>query len=154
MILIVTSYNPDTHRTSENLSTFADTYKSHGGSYRIAVETLNCKNLSEVFVWKKRMAAILSKYKGEKTPAIIILLGQEAWSAFLSQKSKDVRNIPTMCAMVSRNILMLPEDTVTCRTGNRKIRTFILISLIIRLWADMFMSIIWKKHQSDATFLS
>jgi len=113
VILIVTSYNPDTHRTSENLSTFADTYKSHGGSYRIAVETLNCKNLSEVFIWKKRMAAILSKYKGEKTPAIIILLGQEAWSAFLSQKSKDVRNIPTMCAMVSRNILMLPEDTVS-----------------------------------------
>lgn len=112
VILIITSYNPDTHRISENLSAFADAYKARHGSCQIAVETLNCKNLSEIFLWKKRMAAILSKYKGEKTPAIIVLLGQEAWAAFLSQESEDIRSIPAMCGMVSRNILILPEDTV------------------------------------------
>lgn len=110
-ILIITSYNPDTYRISENLSAFMGTYKARNGRCRIAVETLNCKNLSEACLWRKKMENILLKYKGNNTPAIVILLGQEAWSAYLSQESEEVRHIPTMCGLVSRNTLILPKDS-------------------------------------------
>ena len=111
VILIITSYNPDTHRTSENLSAFMETYKTRRGNCRITVETLNSRNLSEAYLWKKKMANILSKYQ-EKKLAIVVLLGQEAWAAFLSQESEKVRHIPIMCGLVSRNTLILPEDSV------------------------------------------
>lgn len=112
VILIITSYNPDIHRTSENISAFMETYKTRNGRYRVAVETLNCKNLSEAYLWRKRMEDILLKYKGSNTPALIVLLGQEAWSAYLSQDSEDVHHIPAMCGLVSRNTLVLPKDSV------------------------------------------
>lgn len=115
VILIITSYHPDTQRISENISAFMETYKARKGSCRIAVETLNCKSFSEAYSWKRRMSNILSKYKDNKTPAIIVLLGQEAWSAFLSQESEEIRHIPTMCGLVSRNTLILPKDTVCLR---------------------------------------
>ncbi|WP_455671652.1 ATP-binding protein [Phocaeicola sp.] len=112
VILIITSYNPDIHRTSENISAFMEAYKTRNGRYRVAVETLNCKNLSEAHLWRKRMEDILLKYKGSNTPALIVLLGQEAWSAYLSQDSEDVHHIPAMCGLVSRNTLILPKDSV------------------------------------------
>ena len=113
VILIITSYNPDIHRIQENISAFMETYKARNGRYRVAVETLNCKNLSEAYLWRKRMKEILLKYKN--SPALIILLGQEAWSAYLSQDSEEVQHMPTMCGLVSRNTLILPKDSVGLR---------------------------------------
>ena len=112
VILIITSYNPDIHRISENISAFMDTYKARNGRCRVAVETLNCKNLSEAYSWRKRMEEILFKYRDNNSPALVILLGQEAWSAYLSQDSEKVRHIPAMCGLVSRNTLILPKDSI------------------------------------------
>ena len=58
------------------------------------------------------MTQILSKYQGEKHPAQIILLGQEAWAAYLSQRDSIQVKVPVMCSLVSSNIVILPEDTV------------------------------------------
>lgn len=113
VILIITSYNPDIHRIQENISAFVETYKARNGRYRVAVETLNCKNLSEAYLWKRKMEEILLKYKN--SPALIILLGQEAWSAYLSQDSEEVQHMPAMCGLVSRNTLILPKDSVSLR---------------------------------------
>lgn len=112
VILIITSYNPDIHRISENISAFMDTYKARNGRCRVAVETLNCKNLSEAYSWRKRMEEILFKYRDNNSPALVILLGQEAWSAYLSQDPEKVRHIPAMCGLVSRNTLILPKDSI------------------------------------------
>lgn len=87
-ILIVTSYNPETRSISDNLSAFMDEYRQRGGKYTPIIESMNCKNLSEAYLWKSRMASILGKYKGKNRPSLVILLGQEAWSAYISQDTE------------------------------------------------------------------
>ena len=58
------------------------------------------------------MTQILAKYQGEKHPAQIILLGQEAWAAYLSQRDEMQVKVPVMCSLASSNVVILPEDTV------------------------------------------
>ena len=38
------------------------------------------------------MASILGKYKGKNRPSLVILLGQEAWSAYISQDTEAIRD--------------------------------------------------------------
>lgn len=54
----------------------------------------------------------MQKYTDERAPALIILLGQEAWSAYLSQDDIENKMTPVLCGMVSRNAVFLPSDTV------------------------------------------
>lgn len=115
-ILIITSYNPETRSISDNLSAFMDEYRQRGGKRPSIIESMNCKNLSEAHLWKKRMASILDKYKGESKPALVIILGQEAWSAYISQETDVAKKTPSICGMVSSNGLVLPEDSIDLRT--------------------------------------
>ncbi len=62
---------------------------------------------------ERMMAQILSKYQGEKHPALIILLGQEAWAAYLSQRDEMQVIVPVMCSLASRNVMMLPGIRLT-----------------------------------------
>lgn len=114
-ILIVTSYNPETRSISDNLSAFMDEYRQRGGKYTPIIESMNCKNLSEAYLWKSRMASILGKYKGKKRPSLVILLGQEAWSAYISQDTEIAKKTPSICGMVSVNGLVLPDDSIDTR---------------------------------------
>lgn len=111
-ILIISSYNPETYRTSLNISQFLEKYKLLGGTCPVAIENMNCRSFSEAAAWKGLMKGILQKYTDERTPALIILLGQEAWSAYLSQDGIEDRRTPVLCGMVSRNAVYLPSDTV------------------------------------------
>lgn len=110
-ILIISSYNPETFQTSNNISEFLDEYKLLGGDSPVFIENMNCKSFSESVLWKQHMADILGKYTGDKTPDIILLLGQEAWASYLSQDDIRSREIPVLCGMVSKNAILLPEDT-------------------------------------------
>lgn len=114
-ILIVTSYNPETRNISDNLSAFMDEYRQRGGKYTPIIESMNCKNLSEAYLWKSRMASILGKYKGKNRPSLVILLGQEAWSAYISQDTEIAKKTPSICGMVSVNGLVLPDDSIDTR---------------------------------------
>lgn len=114
-ILIVTSYNPETRSISDNLSAFMDEYRQCGGKYTPIIESMNCKNLSEAYLWKSRMASILGKYKGKNRPSLVILLGQEAWSAYISQDTEIAKKTPSICGMVSVNGLVLPDDSIDTR---------------------------------------
>ncbi|MDR0428866.1 MAG: response regulator [Tannerellaceae bacterium] len=111
-ILIISSYNPDTKNTTQNITEFLDEYKLLGGTSTVAIENMNCKSLFEAPSWKSKMADILSKYTGENTPDIIIILGQEGWSSYLSIDSEDKDRVPVLCAMVSNNAVLLPDSTV------------------------------------------
>lgn len=115
LILIVTSYNPETRSISDNLSAFMDEYRQRGGKYTPIIESMNCKNLSEAYLWKSRMASILGKYKGKNRPSLVILLGQEAWSAYISQDTEIAKKTPSICGMVSVNGLVLPDDSIDTR---------------------------------------
>lgn len=115
-ILIITSYNPDTQKMYSTLSEFTDEIKRlHGNSVSIAIESMNCKNLSEAYLWRDRMAAIIDAHK-KNMPELIILLGQEAWASYLSQKTKEAKEIPCMAAMVSTNTIILPEGNCNFHT--------------------------------------
>ena len=114
-ILIVTSYNPETRSISDNLSAFMDEYRQRGGKYTPIIESMNCKNLSEAYLWKSRMASILGKYKRKNRPSLVILLGQEAWSAYISQDTEIAKKTPSICGMVSVNGLVLPDDSIDTR---------------------------------------
>ena len=111
-ILIISSYNPETAQTSNNISEFLDEYKLLGGVSPVIIENMNCKSFSESMRWKSHMREILDKYKGAKEPCLILLLGQEAWTSYLSQSDLDSRNTPVLCGMVSKNAVLLPDSLV------------------------------------------
>mgnify|MGYP000080234459 FL=1 len=111
-ILIICSYNPAAHQTSVTISDYMDEYSKLGGQRDIIIENMNCKSFSEAPLWSEMMTQILAKYQGEKHPAQIILLGQEAWAAYLSQRDEMQVKVPVMCSLASSNVVILPEDTV------------------------------------------
>lgn len=115
-ILLITSYNPETRSMSDNLSAFMNEYLRLGGKHTPIVESMECKNLTEAYLWKSRMASILGKYKEANRPALVILLGQEAWSAYLSQGSDIAKETPSICGVVSANGLLLPDHYLDMRT--------------------------------------
>lgn len=115
-VLIISSYNPDAGRTSGNISDFMEEFQRLGGTNTIALENMNCKSFSESPLWERRMAELLAKYQGNKSPALIVLIGQEAWAAYLSLPDSIRGNTPVVSALSSRNAILLPDDTVDLTT--------------------------------------
>ncbi len=112
LILIISSYNPETSQTSRNISEFMDEYSRCGGKYSVAIENMNCKSFSEASRWEERMKGILAKYTAAALPKLIILLGQEAWASYWSQDSLVTRTVPIIGGMVSRNAVLLPDGNI------------------------------------------
>lgn len=109
-ILVITSYNPDTQKMYSTLSDFTGKLRSlDGDKYNVSIESMNCQYLSEAYLWKDRMAGILDGYV-KNPPALIILLGQEAWASYLSQTSSVARHTPCMAGLVSTNTVVLPDN--------------------------------------------
>ena len=115
-ILIISSYNPDAGRTSGNISDFMEEFQRLGGTNTIALENMNCKSFSESPLWERRMVELLSKYHGDNSPALTVLIGQEAWAAYLSLPDSIRGNTPVVSALSSRNAILLPGDTVDLKT--------------------------------------
>ena len=115
-ILIISSYNPDAGRTSGNISDFMEEFQRLGGTNTIALENMNCKSFSESPLWERRMVELLSKYQGDNSPALTVLIGQEAWAAYLSLPDSIRGNTPVVSALSSRNAIWLPGDTVDLKT--------------------------------------
>lgn len=63
-ILIISSYNPETFQTSQNISEFLEEYKLLGGTHPVVIENMNCKSFSEAPLWKSYMKNIFDKYRG------------------------------------------------------------------------------------------
>lgn len=110
-ILIISSYNPDTRNTTQNISEFMEEYKRLGGTAPVIIENMNCKSLPEAPLWKNKMKTLLNKYKNGSTPQVAIILGQEAWSSYLSQDEPVLKGIPILCGMVSSNAVILPDSS-------------------------------------------
>ncbi len=112
-ILIISSYNPETSSTSTLIDDFSNYIDNHSKGFNIIIESMNCKSLSEATAWPGRIHNIIKKHLNDDiAPSMILLLGQEAWTAYLSLNPADVMpNTPAMCAMASRNIVRIPADT-------------------------------------------
>lgn len=54
---------------------------------------------------------ILEKYKGDRSPEMVILLGQEAWSSYISQDSLPYESVPILVGMASQNAIYLPDES-------------------------------------------
>ena len=115
-VLIISSYNPDSRQTSDNISNFMEEFQRLGGTCGVELENMNCKSFSESPLWKTRMAGILSKYWDTKEPSLVILIGQEAWAAYLSLEDSVRGDVPVMTALASRNVVLLPERGADLKT--------------------------------------
>lgn len=119
-ILLISSYNPETVSAMNTINDFVGYYDEHGSGGTVMVENMNTKSLSEAMLWKNRMRSILDKYDtNDLRPSLILLLGQEAWAAYLSQDPMFVERkgkTPVMVCMASRNIVRMPADTCDIET--------------------------------------
>lgn len=109
-ILMICSYNPGAYPTSANVSDFMDEYERLGGKRGVVIENMNCKSFSDFPRWKGVMRDILDKYRGNQEPALIILFGQEAWASYVSLNDSVTGEVPVLCALTSRNVVLLPDD--------------------------------------------
>lgn len=117
-ILIISSYNPETNSTSSNIQAFQSACDSLGITNTTIIENMNCKNFAESRLWKNRFYNIISKYinaEGKLNISALLLLGQESWSAYLSQDTQMLEGVPVVVGMISSNGLILPdeEDSLT-----------------------------------------
>lgn len=115
-VLIISSYNPDARQTSGNIYDFMEEFERLGGKAPIALENMNCKSFSEAPLWKNKMEELLAKYRGKRSPVLLVLIGQEAWTAYLSQADSICGNVPVLAALASRNAIILPDDSVDLKT--------------------------------------
>lgn len=115
-VLIISSYNPDARQTSGNIYDFMEEFERLGGKAPIALENMNCKSFSESPQWKSKMAEILDKYEGKRAPVLLVLIGQEAWTAYLSQADSIRGKFPVLTSLASRNAIILPDDSVNLKT--------------------------------------
>ena len=115
-VLIISSYNPDARQTSGNIYDFMEEFERLGGKAPIALENMNCKSFSESPQWKSKMAEILDKYEGTRAPVLLVLIGQEAWAAYLSQADSIRGKFPVLTSLASRNAIILPDDSVNLKT--------------------------------------
>ena len=114
--LIISSYNPDARQTSGNIYDFMEEFERLGGEAPISLENMNCKSFSEAPLWKSKMEELLAKYQGKRSPVLLVLIGQEAWTAYLSQEDSIRGNVPVLAALASRNAIILPNDSVDLKT--------------------------------------
>ena len=115
-VLIISSYNPDARQTSGNIYDFMEEFERLGGKAPIALENMNCKSFSESPQWKSKMAEILDKYEGKRAPVLLVLIGQEAWAAYLSQADSIRGKFPVLTSLASSNAIILPDDSVNLKT--------------------------------------
>ena len=115
-VLIISSYNPDARQTSGNIYDFMEEFERLGGEAPISLENMNCKSFSEAPLWKSKMEELLAKYRGKRLPVLLVLIGQEAWTAYLSQADSIRGNVPVLAALASRNAIILPDDSVDLKT--------------------------------------
>jgi len=116
-IIIVSSYNPEAASISSYISNFLNEYRLKENDRAIIIENMNCKALSESMKWRNMMASILRKFASmDPKPAVIIMLGQEAFTSYLSQPTSSLCGIPVMCGMVSRNTVRFPNSSFDSHT--------------------------------------
>lgn len=106
VILIISSYNPDTRRMSSFISEFEQQIVSSKIPQDIYIENLECRGVADAPIWMNQMESVICRYETKGLRAII-LLGQEAWATFLSLEHIP-SNIQVFGCFASANGVLLP----------------------------------------------
>ena len=115
-ILYICSYNTDSRSTAETLEPFVKRCNEIDPSRQVLVESMESTGIKELFSYKGRIKAILNKYMvNGHSPALVVLIGREAVSTFLSLDEPEYKKIPIAIGSCSANIVSLPHDSVDIR---------------------------------------
>ena len=115
-ILYICSYNTDSRSTAEALEPFVRRCNEIDPSRQVIIESMECTSIKEVFSYKRKMKGILGKYMADgHAPALIVLIGREAVSTYLSLDELEYKKIPIAIGSCSANIISLPNDSVDIR---------------------------------------
>ena len=113
-ILIVSSYNPDTRRMSSFITDFEQQVVSSGVPCDIYVETLECKGIADAPQWISQIDNLITRYEARSLRAIV-LLGQEAWSSFVSL-GRIPKGVMCFSCFASENGVVLPAPSDSLQT--------------------------------------
>ena len=109
-VLIISSYNPETGNMAKNIDELMNECSQLSNILKFNIENMNCRNFPEAIYWKLTMKDILDKYIDRKRPDMIILLGQEAWSSYLSQDDENLFSIPVVIGMASSHAIFINDE--------------------------------------------
>ena len=116
-ILYICSYNTDSRGTAETLEPFVKRCNEIDPSRQVIIESMECTGFKELFSLKGRMKGILNKYMANgHSPALIVLMGREAVSTYLSLDEPIYKKIPIAVGSCSANNISLPNDSMDIRT--------------------------------------
>ncbi len=96
IILLISSYNPDTKRIDNFLRSFEESVISDDNKYTVLLESLSCGEMDDSSDWVIKLRNVINNYKDKNTKAII-LLGQEAWAAFSLIQDKEIKSPIFVC---------------------------------------------------------
>lgn len=112
-ILVISSYNPDATRIHSTIVDFINEVKALGSNVVVDIENLNCKSNLEFLEWRSRLQTILTGYfMNFGRPDFVLLLGQEAFTSYLSQDKELTAGIPIIAGAVSYNVVLIPKEQI------------------------------------------
>ncbi|MDD2961773.1 MAG: ATP-binding protein [Muribaculaceae bacterium] len=109
-VLIITSYTADSERVTDFISILSNVENDNNYNYDFIMENLDYRGIYECKTWSNKLRRVLNKYNSQNLKSII-LLGQEAWSTYLTLDS--VPNAPFYgCYISERGITInnTPND--------------------------------------------
>lgn len=122
-VLIVTSFQIELNNYQTNISEFCTELNRKNPGMRYVVENMNCRSLSEMNEWRGRMAGFVAKYDDDR-PDCVLLLGNEAWAAYLSLDNDFTRSVPCFAMFVNDRVVQLPDSAVDVRTWHPRMRGY------------------------------
>lgn len=104
-ILFICSYSSETKYLSEHITNFNNYIKQMGGNGNIVIENVNAASFHEAPSWKEKVKSIFDKHTDAD---LIILLGGEVWSSYVSLTDAKYHLKPVMASMSNIYGIRLP----------------------------------------------
>lgn len=107
-VVIISSYPSDSKRVTDFLYDFDRAIEKKNYNINFVMENMGFRGLNEIGEWKDMMKKIVDKYYNEQNLKGIIILGQEAWTSYLSQDR--ILKVPFYGCFVSVNGILIPDS--------------------------------------------
>ena len=107
-VVIISSYPSDSKRVTDFLNEFDRVIEKKNYNMNFVMENMGFRGLNEIGEWRGMMKKIVDKYYNEKNLKGIIILGQEAWTSYLSQDR--ILSVPFYGCFVSENGILIPDS--------------------------------------------
>lgn len=107
-VVIISSYPSDSKRVTDFLNEFDRVIEKKNYNMNFVMENMGFRGLNEIGEWRGMMKKIVDKYYNETNLKGIIILGQEAWTSYLSQDR--ILSVPFYGCFVSKNGILIPDS--------------------------------------------